>query len=103
MNGWSNFATWYVWAHYVSDNTEFYVDMADLDRDAEEGTQAYDLGRAIKEEMEEAIRRDEALTENGIAADLAECFLDLCNWYEMGKVIVRDLVEEQNNDDDEND
>ncbi len=91
MNGWKNFATWYVWAHYISDQEDHWEDFVGMWDEEEEGTRAYELGKGMKEHMEQLLEDEEQRTSNGIASDLAQCFLDEVNWYEMGQAIVREI------------
>lgn len=87
MNGWKNFETWYVWAHYVSDQSEHWEEMMGMYDDDGEDNCAYHLGQAMKEQLSELIQ-EQCL--NSVATDLAEIVLDKCAWYDMGKVVVRD-------------
>ena len=81
MNGWKNFATWYVWAHYISDQEDHWVDYVGMWDEEEESSRAYQLGKGMKEHMEAVVA--DSCDMNCVAVDLAECFLEDVSWYEL--------------------
>lgn len=88
MNGWKNFATWYVYAHYISDDSENFTEQLGAWEDEDEPSMAYELQTILKEHVLMLIQEDERDSSNGIAADLAECFVDEVSFWEIAKFIL---------------
>ena len=87
MNGWKNFATWYVYAHYISDDTEIYTEQLGMWEDDDEANIAYELQQILKNSLEELVEEDKRKG-NHISADLAECFLSEVSWWEISRHIL---------------
>lgn len=79
-NGWANYATWRV-------NLEIFDGSTIEDLFGEPQTEAYELGKMLKDYAEQLI--EEGSTE-GLARDYALAFLSEVNWYEIAEHMIED-------------
>jgi hypothetical protein len=82
-NGWTNYATWRVNLEVFdgNDHADTWGGFSD----------AYDLGQALKEYVEESLIND--MTPDGLAKDYALAFLSDVNWYEIAEHIIAEITE----------